>query len=70
MEVRPGYKQTELGAIPQDWETSRLGELSQFITSGSRGWAAHYADDGALFIRSQNVRAGRLDFESDPLGQG
>ena len=61
--MRPGYKQTEVGVIPEDWQTNRLGELSEFITSGSRGWAAHYADDGALFIRSQNVRAGRLDFE-------
>jgi type I restriction enzyme S subunit len=62
MELREGYKQTEVGAIPEDWCVLPLSGLSEFITSGSRGWAAYYADSGALFVRSQNVRDGRLDF--------
>jgi type I restriction enzyme S subunit len=60
-DVKPGYKLTGAGAIPQDWSTVQLGELSEFITSGSRGWASYYSDNGALFVRSQNVREGRLD---------
>lgn len=63
MAVKSGYKQTEVGVIPEAWTARPLGELSEFITSGSRGWAAFYSDQGALFIRSQNVRAGRLDFD-------
>ena len=63
MAVKQGYKQTEIGVIPEAWTARPLGELSEFITSGSRGWAAFYSDQGALFIRSQNVRAGRLDFD-------
>lgn len=63
MAVKPGYKQTEVGVIPKEWTAKPLGELSEFITSGSRGWAAFYSDQGALFIRSQNVRAGRLDLD-------
>lgn len=58
-----GYKQTELGVIPEDWDIERLGELSEFVTSGSRGWAQFYSDSGALFIRSQNVRDGQLSFD-------
>ena len=27
MEVKPGYKQTEVGVIPEDWEVEQLGEL-------------------------------------------
>jgi type I restriction enzyme, S subunit len=27
----------------------------QYVTSGSRGWADHYADDGALFVRIGNL---------------
>lgn len=27
MEVRPGYKQTEVGVIPQEWEVKTLGEI-------------------------------------------
>ncbi len=61
--VKAGYKQTEVGVIPDDWEVTSLGNLSQFVTSGSRGWAQYYADHGSLFVRSQNVRDGRLDFE-------
>jgi type I restriction enzyme S subunit len=49
--------------IPEDWEVKPLGELAKFITSGSRGWAAFYADAGALFIRSQNIGDGALDFD-------
>jgi type I restriction enzyme S subunit len=62
MELKPGYKQTEVGVIPEDWEVSCLGDLADFITSGSRGWARYYSDSGSLFIRSQNVRKGMLDF--------
>jgi len=61
LRVRPGYKQTEVGVIPEDWAIVELGNLSEFITSGSRGWARYYANGGALFVRSQNVRDGRLD---------
>lgn len=73
MEVTDSYKQTEVGLIPNDWNAFQLGELAEFITSGSRGWAAYYSDYGALFIRSQNVRAGQLDLEdcqfvNPPLG--
>ena len=26
--VRPGYKQTEVGVIPEDWEVVRFGEIA------------------------------------------
>lgn len=71
--MKAGYKQTEVGVIPEDWMVERLGEQSEFVTSGSRGWAQFYSESGALFIRSQNVRDGRLSFEdiqyvSAPIG--
>ena len=34
MEVRKGYKQTEVGVIPKDWEIKKLGD---FATIGSGG---------------------------------
>jgi type I restriction enzyme S subunit len=37
-----------------------LGDLLEFLTSGSRGWAKHYADEGDLFLRIQNVRRDEL----------
>jgi type I restriction enzyme S subunit len=33
-----------------------LRNLATLITSGSRGWAEFYADEGPLFLRAQNVR--------------
>jgi type I restriction enzyme S subunit len=62
MELKSGYKQSEVGIIPEDWEVEPLGGMADFITSGSRGWAQFYSESGALFIRSQNVRDGRLSF--------
>ncbi|MES2362374.1 MAG: restriction endonuclease subunit S [Pseudomonadota bacterium] len=53
--VQAGYKQTEVGVIPRDWGVRALGELNPFVTSGSRGWAAFYADRGSLFIRITNM---------------
>lgn len=45
------------------WPVKKLGELLQFLTSGSRGWAEYYADSGALFLRIQNVCRDKLDLD-------
>lgn len=55
------FKQTEIGEIPEGWEVKRLGSISERITSGSRGWASYYSDEGELFLRSQNIRNGCVD---------
>jgi type I restriction enzyme S subunit len=44
-----------LGDVPEHWVVMPLKRDLQFLTSGSRGWADHYADDGALFIRIGNL---------------
>jgi type I restriction enzyme, S subunit len=49
--------------IQQEWPTKKLGELLDFLTSGSRGWAEHYAESGDLFLRIQNVRRDELLLE-------
>jgi type I restriction enzyme, S subunit len=55
MELRPGYKQTEVGVIPEEWTNARIVDLDPFVTSGSRGWAEFYSDRGAPFIRITNL---------------
>ncbi|MCC6357348.1 MAG: restriction endonuclease subunit S [Phycisphaerales bacterium] len=45
---------------PRGLPARELGDLLDFMTSGSRGWAAHYADSGRLFLRIQNVGRNRL----------
>lgn len=49
------YQQSALGMIPKEWEVKKLKDISEFITSGSRGWAGYYAEEGALFIRIGNL---------------
>jgi type I restriction enzyme S subunit len=44
-----------LGEIPAHWEMKRLKFVTSFVTSGSRGWAQYYSDDGAIFIRIGNL---------------
>jgi type I restriction enzyme S subunit len=35
MEVKPGYKQTEVGVIPEEWNAKTIDEVG-FVTSGKR----------------------------------
>ncbi len=44
MEVRPGYKQTEVGVIPEDWNLDYIENLAH-ITTGSRN-TQDRVDDG------------------------
>lgn len=42
--------------LPEGWERHSIGRISGPITSGSRGWAAYYADAGSPFLRITNLR--------------
>jgi type I restriction enzyme, S subunit len=44
-----------LGDIPQHWETRQVRRLVSLVTSGSRGWADFYSDDGYIFLQSGNL---------------
>ena len=35
MEVKPGYKQTEVGIIPYDWDVRPLGDMGSVVRGGS-----------------------------------
>ncbi|MEQ1566831.1 MAG: restriction endonuclease subunit S [Myxococcota bacterium] len=56
------FKQTEIGEIPESWEVGALGSVCEMVTSGPRGWATYYAEAGDVFLRSQNIRNGFLDW--------
>ncbi len=49
---------------PQGWCATTLGELASLVTSGSRGWAKYYSDDGPLFIRSEDINTDALRITS------
>ena len=43
------------------WDSCKLGELISFMTSGSRGWARYYSDDGEYFLTIKNVKKCKVD---------
>jgi type I restriction enzyme, S subunit len=48
--------------LPEGWEATTGSDVFELVTSGSRGWAKYYSDDGPLFIR-----IGNLDHDSIEL---
>jgi type I restriction enzyme S subunit len=44
-----------LGQIPENWKTLRLRYCTKFVTSGSRGWAEFFTEDGSPFLRITNL---------------
>jgi type I restriction enzyme S subunit len=62
VEVRPGYKRTEVGVIPEDWEASKLGKHATFRT-GPFGSALHqsdYVDSGVPVINPMQIVDGKI----------
>lgn len=57
-----------IGSVPAHWGVGRLKDLAPFVTSGSRGWAQYYADDGPMFLRITNLpRGGSVDLLMEDL---
>ncbi len=61
--VPPGYKQTGVGVIPEDWESVALADLSFFITKGATPttYGFEWKREGVLFLRSECVSENGLD---------
>jgi type I restriction enzyme S subunit len=67
MEMRAGYKQTEVGVIPEQWDVRTLASVAERIMVGIASAATHaYRTKGIPLLRNQNIRAGHLD-DSDIL---
>ncbi len=67
MKLKPGYKQTEVGVIPEEWEIQPGERITSLIgKGGSPRWQGFaYSDHGMLFVTSENVRDGFLQI-SEP----
>jgi type I restriction enzyme, S subunit len=62
MELKPGYKLTEVGVIPEEWEVKTIHELSRLVTVGFVGSMSHlFRRQGVPLLRGQNVLPGKLD---------
>ena len=45
---------------PMNWPVHRFSEYIEFLTSGSRGWAKYFSDNGEYFITIKNVKNCRI----------
>ena len=52
-----------LGKIPSHWSRMQLRRFTNFITSGSRGWAEHYSDSGSFFLRIGNLTRNSIQLD-------
>ncbi len=60
-ETKPGYKQTEVGVIPDDWEVRAMASLGEALI-GLTYSPADVQDSGTLVLRASNIQNGRLAF--------
>jgi type I restriction enzyme S subunit len=63
--MKPGYKQTEVGVIPEDWSDIPIREMATKVGSGitPSGGSTRYKAYGRPFVRSQNVGWGHLNLD-------
>ena len=61
-EIRPGYKQTEVGVIPEDWEVTTMGQHAKFRTGpfGSTLHKSDYTEDGVPIINPMHIFDGKI----------
>lgn len=61
MEVRKGYKQTEVGIIPEDWDVKLIDDLAEKVMVGIASAATHaYRPQGIPLLRNQNIKKNYL----------
>ena len=64
MEIKEGFRKTEVGVIPSDWEVKKLSEVGESII-GLTYSPANVKAYGKLVLRSSNVQNGKLAFENN-----
>ena len=58
-DVRPGYKRTEAGVIPEDWDVKAVGSMGE-VRAG-KALAAYGPGSPRPYLRTKNVFDGRID---------
>jgi type I restriction enzyme S subunit len=63
MEVKPGYKQTEVGTIPDEWDVSSLNHCCSKITDGTHD-TPKPVQSGVPFLTAIHVKDNFIDYQS------
>ena len=64
MELMPGYKRSDVGVIPDDWDAKPLGEIGDSLI-GLTYRPSEVRAYGTLVLRSSNVQNGALCFDDN-----
>ncbi|HID9872053.1 restriction endonuclease subunit S [Serratia sp. IR-2025] len=64
MELMPGYKRSDVGVIPDDWDAKALGEIGDSLI-GLTYRPSEVRKYGTLVLRSSNVQNGTLCFDDN-----
>lgn len=64
MEVKPGYKQSDVGIIPEDWVVVSLSEIGDSLI-GLTYQPSKVRKYGTLVLRSSNIQNGLLCFDNN-----
>jgi hypothetical protein len=59
VEVKPGYKQTEVGVIPEEWDVSPVRQMGEVVTG--KALAVNGPGQQFPYLRTKNVFDGRID---------
>lgn len=61
--VKPAYKQTEVGVIPEDWDSVSAGDACVKIQDGTH-FSPKTGGTDYLYVTSKNIRFGYLDLSN------
>jgi type I restriction enzyme, S subunit len=53
--------------LPKSWIWCYVWDIAQVITSGSREWAKHYSDSGAIFVTMGNLSRGNYNLRMENI---
>jgi len=63
--IKEGYKQTDVGIIPEDWKVKAFGDVTDVITCGVAA-TPEYVNGGVgkPFLSAQNIRNGKVVYDN------
>ena len=64
-EVKPGYKLTEVGVIPEDWSVVSMDAITTHIGDGLHGTPVYSPNGKYFFINGNNLNDGKIVITSD-----
>jgi type I restriction enzyme S subunit len=66
-EIKQGYKQTDIGVIPEDWEVISLDSISNIIGDGIHTTPIYTNDSEFKFINGNNLKNCKIELNASAL---